>query len=106
MEKDLDVWVFLFEIIRDSWQVLSLVFDSIGINLDSAMNSIFVKGWSNLWSICFACWGSNHQTQRRAARAIYVIECLFALIAFYCFYKMAKFDIKLGVCTVLYCTVL
>ena len=81
----------LFEILRDCWQVISLIFSSVSNDL----SSFFGKYWIKLWSVCFSCWLENESIRRSFKQYMFIFEAIIAIIATIIFYFAARADIKL-----------
>ena len=84
----------IFEILRDCWQVVAVIFNSIENDLSAFFHRVFGKYWSNLWSVCFSCWLHDNKLRRQIARYMFVGEAVVALISMIIFYIAARGDIK------------
>lgn len=84
----------LFEILRDCWQVVAVIFNSIQNDVSGFFHKLFGKYWSNVWSVCFSCWVHNNKARRTLAQYMFIGEGVIALISMIIFYGTAYGDIE------------
>ena len=86
--------IIVFEILRDCWQIVSLIFDSFANDVSQLFSQVFGEYWSYLWSFCFSCWTDDEKTQRDISQYTFLAEALIALISTLIFTIRAYNDIK------------